>query len=111
VINARTGAKFAAWRLYIDMRRQGAMDLEVAALADAQHGVVSRAQLLQAGLSVQAVDRRVRAQRLRPMHRGVYAVGHRRLTAQGRWMAAVLACGKGAVLSHQIAAALWDCAG
>jgi predicted transcriptional regulator of viral defense system len=108
VINARTGAKFAAWRLYIDMRRQGAMDLEVAALADAQHGVVSRAQLLQAGLSVQAVDRRVRAQRLRPMHRGVYAVGHRRLTAQGRWMAAVLACGNGAVLSHQTAAALWE---
>ena len=38
---------------------------------------------------------------------GFYAVGHRRLTRHGRWMAAVLACGPGAVLSHDSAAALW----
>ena len=41
------------------------------------------------------------------MHQGVYAVGHPRLTAEGRWMAAVLACGSDAVLSHRSAAALW----
>jgi hypothetical protein len=90
------------------MRRQGAIDLEIAGLADAQHGVVSRAQLLQAGLSVQAIDRRVQARRLITMHRGVYAVGHKRLRVEGRWMAAVLACGKGAALSHPSAAALWE---
>lgn len=41
-----------------------------------------------------------------PLHRGVYAVGHRRLTQEGVWLAAVLACGDGAVLSHRDAAAL-----
>ncbi len=40
------------------------------------------------------------------IHRGVYAVGHPRLTLHGRWMAAVLACGADAVLSHHQAAAL-----
>jgi hypothetical protein len=42
------------------------------------------------------------------LHRGVYAVGHRVLTRHGRWMAAVLACGPTAALSHQTAAAAWD---
>jgi hypothetical protein len=41
------------------------------------------------------------------VHRGVYAVGHRVLRTQGRWLAAVLACGEGAVLSHRSAAAHW----
>lgn len=45
--------------------------------------------------------------RLRPVHRGVYTVGHRLLTQHGRWMAAVLSAGPGAVLSHLSAAALW----
>jgi len=44
---------------------------------------------------------------LHRIHRGVYAVGHRALSHRGRWMAAVLACGEGAVLSHHFAAALW----
>jgi very-short-patch-repair endonuclease len=43
-----------------------------------------------------------------PIHRGVYAVGHRRLAAKGVWMAAVLACGPDAVLSHRRALALHD---
>jgi very-short-patch-repair endonuclease len=42
------------------------------------------------------------------LHRGVYAVGHGELRPEGRWLAAVLACGPGAVLSHRSAAALWD---
>jgi hypothetical protein len=46
--------------------------------------------------------------RLHQVHVGVYAVGHRRLTVRGRWMAGVLACGEGAVLSHVDAGALWD---
>jgi predicted transcriptional regulator of viral defense system len=106
VINARTGANFPAWRLYLNMAGKSAKDLEIAALADAQYGIVSRAQLVYAGLTRNEIDHRVAMQRLRLMHRGVYAVGHRRLTVQGRWMAAVLACGKGTVLSHESAAAL-----
>jgi very-short-patch-repair endonuclease len=54
-----------------------------------------------------AIDRRVRRGRLHVVHRGVYAVGHRVLSPRGRWMAAVLAAGPGAVLSHRSAAALW----
>jgi REase_MTES_1575 len=70
--------------------------------------VVSRAQLLVLGLSGAAIDRRVRAGRLHLLHRGVYAVGHRVLTIEGRWMAAVLAAGRGAVLSHASAAMAWE---
>ena len=55
-----------------------------------------------------AVLTRVRAGRLHRLHRGVYAVGHSGIGREGRWMAAVLACGEGAVLSHRDAAALWD---
>lgn len=77
----------------------------IARLAATQHGVVAVHQLSEAGLSAGAVHRRVQAGRLHRLHRGVYALGHRRLTAEGRWMAAVLACGQGAVLSHRSAAA------
>jgi very-short-patch-repair endonuclease len=74
----------------------------------AQHGVVSRAQLLDLGYSRTGIKRRLDKRRLHRVHRGVYAVGHTRLTARGRWMAAVLACGPGALLSHLDAAALHD---
>lgn len=84
-----------------------AVDRAVANLATAQHGVVAVGQLRSLGLGRQRTQHRVTAGRLHPMHRGVYAVGHRALTEQGRWMAAVLACGPGAHLSHLSAAALW----
>jgi very-short-patch-repair endonuclease len=70
--------------------------------------VVSRRQLSELGYSRSSVARRVEKRRLLRIHRGVYAVGHQRLTARGRWMAAVLASGTGAVLSHLEAAALHD---
>jgi very-short-patch-repair endonuclease len=76
-------------------------------LAARQHGVVSAAQLAALGLDKDAVRRRVEDGRLHRVDRGVYAVGHARLTREGRWMAAVLRCGAGAVLSHRSAAALW----
>src|SRR5205807_5255346 len=53
-------------------------------------------------------NHRVKVGRLHVVHRGVYAVGHGILTTRGRWMAAVLASGSGAVLSHRAAAALWE---
>jgi hypothetical protein len=50
---------------------------------------------------------RIKAGRLHELYRGVYAVGHKRSSQEGRWLAAVFACGEGAVLSHRSAAALW----
>jgi predicted transcriptional regulator of viral defense system len=82
-------------------------DQRVAKLAGRQWGVVSLAQLRAAGLSDDAVQRRVGAGRLHRLHHGVYAVGHTVLKREGRWLAAVLACGDGAVLSHRSAAAHW----
>ena len=80
----------------------------IATLAGRQHGVVTRAQLRELGFRDSAIDRRVAAGRLHRLHRGVYAVGHRVLSPHGRSMAAVLACGRGAALSHASAAALWE---
>jgi hypothetical protein len=76
-------------------------------LADRQHGVVAIAQLRRLGFRAHHIDRRLAAHRLRAVYRGVYAVGHRRIGREGQWLAAVLACGPGALLSHRSAAALW----
>jgi very-short-patch-repair endonuclease len=70
--------------------------------------VVSRGQLRDVGLSDTVIGRRVAGGSLHRVHTGVYAVGHPVLGAHGRWMAAVLACGPDAALSHASAAALWD---
>jgi hypothetical protein len=64
-------------------------------------------ELAGAGLSPRAARHRVRAGRLHRVHPGVFAVGHPVLGADGRRLAAVLACGPGAVLSHRSAAAAW----
>ncbi|HEX3976606.1 MAG TPA: DUF559 domain-containing protein [Solirubrobacteraceae bacterium] len=69
---------------------------------------MSRRQLYDLGYSRGRITRKVEYRRLHRIHRSVYAVGHTRLTAKGRWMSAVLACGPGAVLSHVDAAALHD---
>jgi hypothetical protein len=86
-------------------RRDG--DVAIAELADRQHGVVARRQLLELGFGRGAILWRLETGRLHPLHRGVYAVGRRAVMREGWWMAAVLACGPGAVLSHRCAAALW----
>jgi len=80
---------------------------QVLALADRQHGVVARRQLEEVGFGAEAIKSRLRGGRLHAVHRGVYAVGHSRLTLRGNWLAALLACGDGALLSHHSAAALW----
>jgi very-short-patch-repair endonuclease len=90
------------------MSGKGAMDLPIAALAGAQHGVVSREQLLTLGLGRHRIEHRLATGRLQAIHRGVYAAGHRVLTVEGRWMAAVMASGGAAVLSHATAAAAWE---
>jgi predicted transcriptional regulator of viral defense system len=91
------------------MREESAnADRVVAETAARQHGVITFDQLVRAGLDKSAIQRRIRAARLHRIHRGVYAVGHKALSNEGRWMAAVLACGEGAALSHRSAAELWD---
>jgi predicted transcriptional regulator of viral defense system len=73
--------------------------------------MVSRAQLLDRGWSKEEIDWRIRKGRLHPVHVGVYAVGHRLIPKEGFWMAAILASGHGALLSHQTATALWGIRG
>ncbi|MGZ4197836.1 MAG: DUF559 domain-containing protein [Solirubrobacteraceae bacterium] len=80
----------------------------MALLAGEQHGVVARSQLLTIGLTRNKVQNRIDESRLHRVYRGVYAVGHRKLTLKGCWMSAVLACGPDAFLSHRSALALWD---
>jgi very-short-patch-repair endonuclease len=70
--------------------------------------VVAFGQLLQLGMGRDAVQYWARSGRLHRIHRGVYAVGHRALSTEGRDMAAVLAAGPGALLSHWSAAARWE---
>jgi very-short-patch-repair endonuclease len=72
----------------------------ISELATRQHGVVSRTQLLEIGVPAATIAGWLRRGHLHPLHRGVYAVGHAQLTREGRWLAAVLACGPGAFLSH-----------
>jgi very-short-patch-repair endonuclease/predicted transcriptional regulator of viral defense system len=74
-------------------------------LAARQHGQVGRWQLLEAGVSADVVDRRLKKRRLRPVHWGVYSVGPL-VSPLAREMAAVLACANRAVISHGSAAAL-----
>src|SRR5436190_2792743 len=83
------------------------VDEVIAALAERQHGVVAHRQLRGLGMGRGAIEHRLRERRLHRIHRGVYAVGHRILTPDGWRMAAVLAAGPSAVLSHHSAAELW----
>jgi very-short-patch-repair endonuclease len=92
-----------------DSRAQSAaINAQLAQLAARQHGVLSRLQLLEAGVAAGAIKYRVSTGRLYPLHRGVYAVGYRSASPLTRAMAGVLVCGPGAALSHRSAAALWD---
>jgi very-short-patch-repair endonuclease len=79
----------------------------IAELAAKQRGVITRAQLLELGLTRTTIDNWVKHSRLHPLYRGVFLLGHPRPIAGARNLAAVLACGRGAVLSHLSAAGLW----
>jgi len=76
-------------------------------LAADQHGIITRAQLLTAGVGPDTVDHWIKTGRLIKLHRGVFALGHLPPSPHARTMAAVLACGHGAALSHRSAARLW----
>jgi hypothetical protein len=89
------------------------VDARLARLATRQHGVVSRRQLLALGLDADRIWYRLEVGRSHLLHRGVYAVGHTRLTQRGHWLAAVAACRAGcragagqSVLSHRAAGSL-----
>jgi very-short-patch-repair endonuclease len=82
-------------------------DVLLAELAARQHGVVARVQLVALGFDRQALAYRLKVGRLHLLHRGVYAVGHRPPSPLATAMAAVLACGRDAALSHGSAGALW----
>jgi predicted transcriptional regulator of viral defense system len=82
-------------------------DLPEVRLARRHHGVLTRDQLREVGLSEAAIRHRVRSGRLFRVHRGVYAVGRPDLTREGRWLAAVRACRAGALLGLVPAGLLW----
>ena len=89
-------------------RVEGSAQQRLAELAARQHGVISRAQLTRLGLSGSGIDNRVARGTLHIIHRGVYAVGHPAVAPDGLRMAAVLACGADAALSHVSAGALLE---
>jgi very-short-patch-repair endonuclease/predicted transcriptional regulator of viral defense system len=91
----------------IEMDRFSHPGQKLSRLTDAQHDVFAVWQLPALGISSAAARLRCRTGRTRRIHHGVYGVGSRRLTRFGRWMAAVLAHGPRAVLSHWAALALW----
>ncbi len=76
-------------------------------IAQRQYGVISLEQLLACGLSYKQVERLVEKGHLHRLHRGVYAVGHRRLISHAHLIAALLAAGPRSFLSHRTAAAVW----
>lgn len=84
------------------------MERIVRTLADRQYGVIARQQLLGSGVSAGTVESYVERGWLIPIHAGVYAFGHHNVTSRGHLLAAVLACGPTALLSHQSAGALWN---
>ncbi len=103
------GGELRSFAPSVSMTTQ-AIGLAIAALAAVQHGVVAHWQLRDAGLGADAIDYWHATGRLHRIHRGVYAVGHARLTWHGRLWAALLACGGpgAALISHRSAAALHE---
>lgn len=83
-------------------------DAAVARLAAEEWGVLSGDELRACGLTRKMIAERVARAQLHRLHYGVYAVGHPNVPLEGRWLAAVKACGTGAVMSHFSAAALWE---
>ncbi|HEX6694161.1 MAG TPA: type IV toxin-antitoxin system AbiEi family antitoxin domain-containing protein [Longimicrobiales bacterium] len=92
--------------MHDDGERKDHPDRVIDGIAARQHGVILRKQMAAAGVGRGAIDRRIAIGRLHPLHRGVFRVGPV-VSPHARTMAAVLACGTHAVLSHRSAGALW----
>ena len=75
-------------------------------MATGAHGLVTRGDLLRVGVTVSEIKHRLGRGALLPVHRGVYRVGHRAPSVEARYLAAVLACGDGALLTGRAAAHL-----
>lgn len=107
----RSGLEEADVGVVVDVSRlrppRPGRDWMIATIANRQYGIVSTRQLLAAGIGPGAIATRVRRHRLHRLHRGVYVVGHTALVPLAREMAAVLACGPDAAISHRSAATLW----
>jgi predicted transcriptional regulator of viral defense system len=88
--------------------RSSHADWAIRELAERQHGVVARRQLLELDMRPGSIVDRITSGRLHPVHRGIYVVGHRLITPRGRWMAGVLAGGREGALSHRAAGRLWN---
>jgi Transcriptional regulator, AbiEi antitoxin len=89
----------------------GNADEVIARIAARQHGVITLAQLESTGIHRQGRATRLKRGQLHRIHRSVFSVGHTGLSREGRWMAAVLAVGPEAFLSHTSAGALWGIIG
>lgn len=105
-IDLRGEGKCSSRPVSRNVRREGSEPLAalLARAGAAQHGVVARWQLLRRGVGRNEIDGLIARGHLQPLYRGVYAVGHRLLSREGWWHAAVLAGGTGTVLSHRSAA-------
>jgi hypothetical protein len=89
------------------MQQQGiTVEQKLARIARSSYGVVTRAQLVSAGLSPEEIRQRMQRGTLLREHRGVYRVGHRAPSVEARYLAAVRACGERALLSGRAAAHL-----
>ncbi|HWC87765.1 MAG TPA: type IV toxin-antitoxin system AbiEi family antitoxin domain-containing protein [Solirubrobacteraceae bacterium] len=99
--------KLAPWCTSDQGSARGLLERAIAAVASSQHGVITYQQLLSLGLGRGAIIYRVKMGRLHPLYHGVYAVGHLPVSPYARAIAAVLACGPGAALSHGSALTLW----
>jgi Transcriptional regulator, AbiEi antitoxin len=87
--------------------RGDSVDEAIALIASGAHGVVTRRELLDSGVTSKRIRRRVEHGSLIPVHRGVYRVGHLAPSLEARYFAAVKACGPGALLAGRAAAHLW----
>jgi len=90
----------SAKRPYEQFSRHTPTDSRVAELANRQHGLVRTSDLIGLGVDTSAIAKRVTAGRLHRKYRGVYAVGHGKLSREGEFLAAVFAGGMGALLGH-----------
>jgi hypothetical protein len=96
-----------AWSLLVVVQPKATTDGEIARIASRSHGVVTRVELLRAGLTDAEIKHRLSFGALFRVHRGVYRAGHQAPSYEATYLAAVRACGDGALLSGRAAGYLW----